>query len=549
MRADFVLDYDVLTVQQPQKLYLVARLTAGAAPGDQERRPLNLSVVIDRSGSMAGDKLDYTRQAAQFLVQNLTARDILSIVLYNDRVETLIPPEPVQHKDNIMQRVDTIKSSGTTNLSGGWLEGCNHVMRNQHSDYLNRVILMTDGLANRGVTDFTKLVGLGKQKLENGISTTTMGLGSDFNEDLLIAIANASGGAFYFIESPEVAPMIFQEELRGLLNIIGQNLMISLELTDYVTNVSQLNAYPVELSGQHVTFRLGDVFGDEVKTLALELAIPALSEVGEQQIAILRFDYDELNENGAEHRTLTMPVTINVAPADSKPALANPEVYHSVLLLKAAQARREAIKHADQGHYHEAAAILERVANEIAAAGLNDDEVNDEEAALRKQAKEMSQGTDYYNDFNRKMMSTQAIYTMTDRHGSTQALRIRELERLLKQQPGASDTSNQPAVEPTRNRQKSGAAPTVVTWNGRTFHLNGDLIRIGRASQNEIIIEAKGVSRFHCQIKRDNSELVIEDLSSTNGTIVDGRLLDGPYVLNNGDEVYLCNEKLVFHTL
>ncbi len=541
MRADFVLDYDVLTVQQPQKLYLVARLAAGASPSDQERRPLNLSVVIDRSGSMAGEKLDYTRQAAQFLVQNLSSRDILSIVLYNDRVETLISPEPVHHKDQITQRIDNIKSSGTTNLSGGWLEGCNHVARNQHSDYLNRVILMTDGLANRGVTDFDKLVNLGKQKYETGVSTTTMGLGSDFNEDLLIAIANASGGAFYFIESPEVAPMIFQEELRGLLNVIGQNLVITLELTDHVANVSQLNAYPVQLDGQNISFRLGDVFGEEVKTLALELSIPALQEVGEQQIAVLRFDFDELTENGAEHRVLEMPVVINVAPEGEQPMLANPEVSHSILLLKSAQARREAIKQADRGHYHEAADILRKAAEEIEAAGLGDEELLDEKQALLNQAEDMARGAEAYSDYNRKMMSTQAIYTMTDRHGSTQALRVRELERMLKEH----EAGIAPEM-PERQPEKSSVTPTALIWNGQVFQLSGDLIRIGRAAQNEIVIEAKGVSRFHCQILRENGQLVIEDLSSTNGTVVDGRLLKAPYTLNAGDEIYLCNEKLTF---
>ena len=120
MQADFVLDYDVLTIQQPHKVYLIARLVAGSAPDNEQRRPLNLSMVIDHSGSMAGEKLDYTRQAAQFLVQNLSTRDILSIVLYNNRVETLVTPAPVQHKDAINQRIDDVKASGTTNLSGGW---------------------------------------------------------------------------------------------------------------------------------------------------------------------------------------------------------------------------------------------------------------------------------------------------------------------------------------------------------------------------------------------------------------------------------------------
>ncbi|MCL4255496.1 MAG: VWA domain-containing protein, partial [Anaerolineae bacterium] len=90
MQADFILDYDVLKVNVAQKIYLMARVVSGEAIHQQKRRPLNLSLVVDKSGSMAGDKIDYTRQAAQFLVQNLGVNDTLSIVLYNDTVETLL---------------------------------------------------------------------------------------------------------------------------------------------------------------------------------------------------------------------------------------------------------------------------------------------------------------------------------------------------------------------------------------------------------------------------------------------------------------------------
>lgn len=537
MRADFVLDYDVLTVQQPHKLYLIARLTAGSAPDDHKRRPLNLSLVIDHSGSMAGDKLDYTRQAAQFLVQNLSTRDLLSIVLYNNRVETLVAPAPVQHKDAINQRIDEIKASGTTNLSGGWLEGCNHVAQNRSDDYLNRVILMTDGLANRGIIEADRLVAMGKQKYEAGVSTTTMGLGDDFNEDLLIAIANASGGAFYFIESPEVAPTIFQEELRGLLSVVGQNLIISLELTDHVSEVGQLNAYPSNREGQRVAYRLGDVFGDEIKTLALELSLKSIDQLGETQIALLRFDYDELTDTGTAHRVLELPVRINVAPQGQQPSLANPEVSQSVLLLRSAQARQDAVEQADRGDYSGASQVLRTAAEAIAQAGVQNEILAEEQEALLKQASEMEMGPETYDSHSRKMMSTQAIYTMTDRHTATQAMRVRELERMLKEH----EQNHQP------QQPKGGPVPTAVTWNGQTFLLSGDLIRIGRAPQNEIVIQAKGVSRFHCQIRRDKQQLILEDLNSTNGTHVEGYPLQTPFVLSAGDEVFLCNEKLVFH--
>ncbi|MGQ9888394.1 MAG: VWA domain-containing protein [Aggregatilineales bacterium] len=535
MRADFALDYDVLTVQRTQKLYLLARLTAGPAPDSRLRRPLNLSVVIDRSGSMSGEKLNYTRRAAQFLVQNLSARDTLSIVLYNENVETLVPPEPVRHKDAIVQRIEAVKAGGTTNLSGGWLEGCNNVARNLNADRLNRVILMSDGLANRGITDLERLTALARQKFEAGVSTTTMGLGADFNEDLLVAMANAGGGAFYFIESPEVAPLIFQEELRGLLSVVGQNLVISLELSPYVSSVSQLNAYPSASGPERVSFRLGDVFGEEVKTLVLELTLVGLEEVGAVQIATLRFEYDELSSAGVEHRALELPVLVNVAPAGAQPALPNPEVSQTVLLLKAAQARNQAVREADRGNYAGASQVLRQAAEAIANSGLRSSLLSDEQQALAKEAADLARGPEAYDSYSRKMMSTQAVYTMTDRHGSTQAMRVRELKRV---ESGASAP---------RAARQPGVVPTHLRWNNKTFPLYGDLIRVGSASQNEIIIKATGVSRFHCQIRRHGDKLLLEDLGSTNGTVVNGQLISQPCVLSAGDEVYLCKERLTFH--
>jgi len=532
MKADFALDYDVLTVEQPHKLYMMARLTSGPAPDNQRRRPLNLSLVIDRSGSMGGEKIAFTRQSAQFLVQNLGAHDLLSVVLYNENVETLLPPEAVIHKDAINQRINQIKASGMTNLSGGWLQGCGLVAENIRPDYLNRVILMSDGLANRGITDQNRLVALARQKHEQNISTTTMGLGSDFNEDLLMAMADAGGGAFYFIESPEVAPIIFEEELRGLLSVVGQNLVVSVEPSDHVTSVNQLNAYNMHSDGKRISFSLGDVFGDEVKTLMLELNIPALHEVGQQRIAMLRFEYDEILESGSEHRILELPVTINVAAQAELPAEANPEVRRSVLLLKAAQARRDAVNAADRGDYQSASQVLKQAAEAINDVEAQNAELGEEREALLRQAAEMDRGPQAYDQYSRKTMATQAMYTMTDRHESTQFLRTREIERLLKVPP----------IE-----KKSGVTPTFVMWRENSVPLDRDLIRIGRASQNEMVMNAKNVSRFHCQIKRDGDKLILEDLGSTNGTFINDEPLKQPHILSVGDIARIGHEQIVFH--
>lgn len=547
MRANFALDYDILTVEQAHKLYLMAYLSAGPAPQDRQRRPLNLSLVIDRSGSMAGEKIDYTRQAAQLLVQNLGVRDMLSIVLYNDSVETLLTPEYVQRKDLINQRIGTIKPGGTTNLSGGWLEGCSLVAQHLSREALNRVILMSDGLANRGVTSRDQLIALARQKLSEGISTTTMGLGNDFNEDLMIEIASAGGGAFYFIESPEAAPLIFQEELRGLLSVVGQNLVISIEQTEHVSQVTQLNAYPTHTEGRTVAYRLGDVFGDEVKALLLELTVPAIREIGQRRIATLHFTYDELSETGTQRRTWELPVHVNIQ-ADAQRALpANVEVQRSVLLLRAAQARKSAVDAADHGRYQEASQVLRSVISQIDEAGLNTDaQMADERQALSRQADEIEQGAARYDEYSRKTMSTQAFYTMTSRHDETMVLRVREAQRKTGGQP--SVPSDQPLTPTgvTGVVRKPGVMPTHVRWQGNVYPLRGDIIRIGRSNHNEIVISVKGVSRFHCQLRRVNDQFILEDVGSTNGTVVNGVNLIEQHTLSVGDEVRLCDERLLF---
>jgi hypothetical protein len=288
--------------------------------------------------------------------------------------------------------------------------------------------------------------------------------------------------------------------------------------------------------GKHISFRLGDIFGDEEKTLLLELTIPALKDIGQRQIAMLRFEYDEiLPDNRTEHRVWELPVIVNVAPEGEQPQLANPAVHQSVLLLKAAQARRDAVQAADRGEYQTASQILRDVAQQIDDSQLTNDKLDEEKSALSQQADEVEKGSAAYDDYSRISMSTQAFYTMTDRHDGTVVLRQRERERAPKP----------PSGHPVE--KKPGITPTQVTWNDQTFPLMGDLIRLGRSSHNEIIIRAHGVSRFHCQIKREDDKLILEDLGSTNGTTIGGLPLHGTHMLSVGDEVHLCDEVLVFH--
>lgn len=555
MKADFSLDYDLLTMERPHQVYLMARFVGGGVSRSRQRRPLNLSLVIDRSGSMAGAKIDYTRQASQFLVQNLTPSDYLSVILYNDTIETLIPPSKVVNKDAINQQIQKIRISGTTNLSGGWLQGCSHVAQYYSHDKLNRVLLMSDGLANRGVTDMAKLVTMATKRFaEEEISTTTMGLGEDFNEDLMMAMAHAGGGAFYFIESPEVAPTIFNEELRGLLNVVGQNLTITLTATDYVSKAKQLNAYPQFKDKNVYAYRLGDVYSEEEKTLMLELHIPKLQNLGEQEIATLKFDYDQLTPDGAEHQVWELPVRVNVQATQSEPVSRDQNVVENVLLLKAANARKQAIRDADRGKYEKATESLNKIIEDINQSGIDNEQLREERSALESQAEQMKEGPITYTNYNRKTMATQAMYTMTNRHDETQVLRRREVLRELEKRGLVTDEreavvkpDSLPAAPHTPRQRHDIQTPTHMTYDSQTVELKADLLRIGRSSHNEIHLPKKGVSRFHAHLKRLGEHYIIEDLGSTNGTLLNSQPITGSTIVSIGDEVYICDEKLTFH--
>ncbi len=609
IRANFALDYDLISTGHPQRLYLMAYLATDADPTSRPRRPLNISLVIDRSGSMAGQKIDYTRQAAQLLVQNLTPNDTFSVVLYNDNVETLVQPERVQRKDAINQQLRTIKPGGTTNLSGGWMQGCEYVAQHKQPDQMNRVILMSDGLANRGVTTPERLIAMAQQKYGEGVSTTTMGLGADFNEDLLMSMANAGGGAFYFIESPEVAPLIFQEELQGLLNVVGQNLVISVEPTDHIADIQQLNAYPIERNGRRTSFRLGDVFADEIKALLLEISLKPLDQVGRQQIINLRFEYDEVENASSRRRVHEQPIMLQVVDAAGVEVIpVNQQVRRSVLLLKAAQARRNAVEMADKGLYNKASIFLRDAVRAIDEAGFDDPQLADERTALQKQAVLLDKGAAEYNDYSRKLMSTQAYYTMSSRHEDTMVLRVRENERENERESerenvrqsdaqGAADKPNEmtfsqrdkqrdgqpdeasvrmseeyhtndfydtpgsspvtmppePAAPKASGESpafvnKSGPTPRYARWQNKIFSLQGDLIRIGRSNDNDLVIPIKGVSRFHAELHRRNGQLILVDKGSTNGTLCNGQALPtgGQILVVAGDIAQFCDEKLEF---
>jgi Ca-activated chloride channel family protein len=531
MQADYVLDYDVVSVAREQHLYLLARVKAGPAPNAEKRRPLNLSVVLDRSGSMGGDKLEYVKKASQFLVQRLGSDDRFSLVVYDSTVEVKVNPGPVIHKDQINHTIRGLRAGSTTNLSGGWLQGCQLVEQEKADGQVNRVLLLTDGLANEGITDTPRLGKMARQKRAEGITTTTMGVGMGFNEDLLTKMAAEGGGAFYFIDDPDQAPKIFSEELQDLLSVVGQNLVIELTTATDVKLVRQLNTYPSDKQGDAFVYRMGDLFADEVKMLMVELDLPAYDDPGQVEVAHLKFDYDELGEDSATHRTLEIPIVITVSPDMLEDQTPDSEVAKTALLLRAARAREEAVEHADKGDFDQAKSVLSGIADEIDAADIDDEDLEAEHDMLREEAVDMDLGASRYDSYARKTHSTKS-FMATQRTGAFMA-QSTMVHMRQKQSRGAIE--------------RSQGTPTSFRWKRKTYDLAGiDRFTIGRKDDNDLVINEKEVSAHHCQIVRDGDDLYLEDLDSTNGTFANGGLLSDRFRLSTGDVVTVGKALLMF---
>jgi Ca-activated chloride channel family protein len=239
------------------------------------RAPLNLALVLDRSGSMRGDKLRYVQRAAHHVLDLLDERDRVALIAYDDQVKLLATSEPVTDRlrDELKARIDALRPGGQTDLGGGWLKGCQEVADHQALDGVNRVLLLTDGLANRGITDLEELARHARELRRRGVSTSTFGVGLDFNEQLLEAMAEEGGGHFRFIEQTEQIPDVFRRELGELLTIVAREAFLRIAVPKGLT-VELLGDLLHERDGDALRVFMGDLSAGERRSIYTKVLLP-----------------------------------------------------------------------------------------------------------------------------------------------------------------------------------------------------------------------------------------------------------------------------------
>ena len=387
MSQNVTLSYSFLQKYFPvsgmDKMYVLFELNGKSELSN--RSPINLSVVLDRSGSMSGKPLHYCKEATKFIVNQLQEKDLLNVVVFDDYVKTVLAPQEVKHKDLLKKKIDGIETGGMTNLSGGLIKGCQHLLSQNSDQYVNRLILLSDGQANAGIRDPEKLMKVVDDYQMAGAVISTMGVSDHFNEELMEDIAEHGKGNYYFINEVEQIPEIFAQELEGLLSVVAQDVHFKITSKNGA-RIENIYGFMGNSHDQSVYLSLGDMYTNEVKSILVEFSQPGLSE-GVHDLFEIEWSFIDVTD-GVNDCTfkLNIPAEFTTSLGKLSSGL-DVHVEKQVEITKSAQKIEEAMRLFDQGEIESGKEILHMQATQMAekATKLDDEELMAESQMLFNQ--------------------------------------------------------------------------------------------------------------------------------------------------------------------
>jgi Ca-activated chloride channel family protein len=253
-------DRTLIRPQVRSQRFLLVDITAPKSTRQLERSAVNLAFVVDRSGSMGGQKIQLARRAVEEGIRRLDSRDQFSIVSYDDQIDVVVESTTAsaEAKHNALAQLAAIDARGSTNLAEGWLRGCEQVARHASADQIDRCLLLTDGLANVGITDRAELERHAAEIAQRGVSTSTFGIGVDFDEQLLEGISGNGRGNFRYVEQAVQIPDFITSEVGETLDVVARGVTLEVE-TEPGVLVDPVGPFKAWVTGNRTVIELGDL--------------------------------------------------------------------------------------------------------------------------------------------------------------------------------------------------------------------------------------------------------------------------------------------------
>lgn len=340
----------------PETNYLKVSLS-GQNIDSKKRVPINLAIVIDKSGSMSGQRIEKAREAAILAVNMLNENDTLSIVAYDSEARVIVPATKVDNRLRIIGLInENIYAEGGTALFAGLSKGIKQVENQLTKDKVNRIILLSDGQANIGPSSVDELSQLAIIAAKKNIAITTLGIGSDYNELLMSSIASYSDGNHVFVNNSADLENVFVHEFTDLMSAIAQDVVITIQLKNGVKPVRLLGRDGV-IKGNEITVKMNQLFSNQEKYVLLEV-IPDKGKVGQEKtLAQVDLKYDNLLENKTENETQVVRISYT---KDKK--MVDDAIHQDVIveteLQKVALENEKALELYNQGKRDEAQQLL-----------------------------------------------------------------------------------------------------------------------------------------------------------------------------------------------
>jgi Ca-activated chloride channel family protein len=336
--------------------------------------PANFGLVLDRSGSMDGEKMNNLKEAVGYVVDHLNDGDLVSVTIFDDQVETLIPSQPAKNREAIKAALAKVIPRGGTQISDGLKAGLAEVKKGYSPGRVNRVLLLTDG---QTWDDEDACLRLAEEAGKQGVAITSIGIGEEWNEKLLLQIAEKSLGNSHWIQNPIAILDAFRQEVEGMQSVAASNLKVTARMGQGVKPVRVFSTIPMisdvskkAVTGLNVIADLGTLDGKKGQAILIEATAPA-QKAGKFRLGQVEITYD-VPSQGIKGQSIKADMFVTFTADAAVAAKVNAEVMNLVEKVSAFKLQTRALSEAEAGNIAAATQKLQAAATVLLNLGEDD---------------------------------------------------------------------------------------------------------------------------------------------------------------------------------